>query len=371
MATDGRGAVAEAQLAAKLAIVRAQLAPAGLAAIRLRGADWFAWLTGGSSIVDTSSELGVAEVVVTARGATVVATQIDAQRLHEEELPPCFEVVGLPWAEARAADSYVRTRLGRRARVASDRPRRDERRLPAALVCARLTLMPSEIERFRALGFDAAAALTRVLTNVRPEMSEQQVAATTHEELVGCGAWPVVVLVGGERRLTRFRHPTPRATEPIGARAMVVVCARRGGLVANLTRFVYFRPLTVHERASMTAVAEVEAAALNASIPGTTLGDVYRVIAAGYARAGFSGAEKDHHQGGIAGYLTREELATPTSRTRLAEGTAVAWNPSLPGAKIEDTFVITAAGLEPLTIDRHWPVVMVDGRARPEPLVTS
>ena len=369
MATDERGAVAEAELGAKLAVVRAQLAPAGLAAIRLRGADWFAWLTGGSSIVDTSSELGVAEVLITATGVTVITNQIDAQRLREEEVPRCVDFVSLAWSQPGVADAYVRSQLGRAARVASDRPRRDERRLPEALVCARLSLMPSEIERFRTMSADAASALTRVLMHVRPEMTEQRVAAMTHEELVGCDTWPVVVLVGGERRLTRFRHPTPRVNELIGARAMIVICARRGGLVTNLTRFVYFRPLTLDERVSMTAVGEVEAAALDASVPGATLGDIYRVIAARYARAGFRGAEQSHHQGGIAGYLTREELATPTSRTRLTEGTALAWNPSLPGAKMEDTFVMAAGGLELLTVDSRWPVVNVNGRPRPAPLV--
>jgi hypothetical protein len=50
------------------------------------------------------------------------------------------------------------------------------------------------------------------------------------------------------------------------------------------------------------------------------------------------------------------------------EGSALAWNPSLPGTKLEDTVVVTPDGLETLTVDPDWPTVTVDGRARPDVL---
>ena len=50
---------------------------------------------------------------------------------------------------------------------------------------------------------------------------------------------------------------------------------------------------------------------------------------------------------------------------------AVAWNPSLPGAKAEDTFLITRDGLENLTSDPNWPTVEVEGRRRPDLLLLS
>jgi hypothetical protein len=44
---------------------------------------------------------------------------------------------------------------------------------------------------------------------------------------------------------------------------------------------------------------------------------------------------------------------------------ALAWNPSLPGAKVEDTFLLAKQGLENLTLDPAWPMTSVDGRPRP------
>ena len=369
MATDDRGAASE-EYDAKIAMLRTALSGNSLDAVRLRGSDWFAWVTcGGSSVVDSSAEAGVAEVLVTASDALVLADRIDAARIWDEEVTPQLTTVELPWAAAEAREDAVRARLGPHRRVASDRPRPGELPLPAGLARARSRLLPEEIERFRVLGSDAARAMTATLREIRPQMSEVQVAAMLVGALVAGNMWPVVVLVGGARRLPLYRHPTPHADEPIGDRAMVVVCARRHGLVVNLTRMISFRPETASERALAAAVAQVEAAAFDASRPGRTLGEVYEVIADAYVRAGFAGADADHHQGGLAGYRTREEIATSNSTTVICEGTALAWSPSLPGTKLEDTAVVTADGLEIVTVDPAWPTVLVDGRARPDVLV--
>jgi Xaa-Pro aminopeptidase len=313
----------------------------------------------------------VAEVLVTASEALVLADRIDATRTANEEVPGQLSVVELPWAESAARDEAVNDMLGSGSRVASDRPMSDESPLPEGIVAARLRLLPREVDRFRGLGRDAARALSTTLKSVRPEMTEVQVAAIAARELIDRSMWPVVVLVGGARRLPMYRHPTSRADELIGPRGMVVVCARRHGLIANLTRFVYFEQPTAEERAATAAVADVEAAALDASTAGTTLSHVYSVIADAYARAGYAGAEADHHQGGLAGYRTRESIASPTNATLIVEGSALAWNPSLPGAKIEDTMVVGADGVEIMTADAEWPTVDVGGRARPDVLVRS
>jgi Xaa-Pro aminopeptidase len=357
---------------AKLAIVHEAITAHDLSAIRLRGADWFAWLTcGASSVIDTSAEAGVAEGLITRSDVFVIADRIDADRLSAEELTTGWPVVAVPWALPEAREQAVLERLEREAVVASDRPRGDEMPLPVELRLARLRLMPTEVERYRALCFEASRAASVALRAARPTMTEAALGALVAQELLAGGMWPVVVLVGGARRLQMYRHPTPRGDEPIGERAMLVVCARRHGLIANLTRFVYFRPPLPREREAIGAVADVEAAALDASVQGATLGDVYTTIAGAYARAGFAGAEADHHQGGLTGYRTREEIATPASATLIGNGMALAWNPSLPGAKIEDTFVVTPSGLEALTVDPDWPTEMAGGRRRPQVLLAD
>ena len=358
------------ELATKLATVRAALTEAGAIGARLRGVDWFAWATcGGSNVVILTTETGIAEVFITAEGAWVLTDQIEGARLAAEEIPPGFEIWAGPWNDQAARQLFVEG-VVKGGGIISDRPVPGERALPAELVARKRRLLAEELDRYRDLGRDAAEAMTEVLKRAEPAWTEWQLAGAGAEALWRRGIEPALTLVGGESRLPNFRHAT--ATQvPIGSRAMLVFCGRRHGLYANLTRFVYFREPTADEEQMIEYVARVEAVALRASRPGTTLGAVYEVIAGAYSELGHPGAESLHHQGGTTGYLSREAFGLPGLDLMMDEATALAWNPSLPGAKIEDTVVTTSAGIEILTADPSWPTVEVDGRARPDVLVRA
>jgi Xaa-Pro aminopeptidase len=356
------------ELLQKLGEVRAAIAEAGLGGVRLRGSDWFAWATcGGSNVVLLTTDIGVAEVWITQRGAWVLTDEIEAQRLAEEEVPQGLEVWRGPWADRDAREQWVAETRGA-GPIASDRPEKSEVALPSSLWAARSALDPAELDRYRALARDAAAAMTEVLNAARPEWTGHALAGAGAEALWSRGIHPALTLVGDERRLPLHRHPTASG-ERLGARAMLVFCARRHGLFANLTRFVSFRAPTTSERRAMEVVAEVEAAAFDASRPGATLGAVYRAMVEAYARTGHAGEERKHHQGGSCGYLARDVVARPGDLTQLQPMNAVAWNPSVAGAKIEDTVMVTPSGLEVLTVDASWPTVERAGRKRPDVLV--
>jgi Xaa-Pro aminopeptidase len=349
-----------AEVAGKLALLRDCLERTGAAAVCLRGIDWFAWVTaGGSSAVLHTSELGVAEVLVTREEAVILTDEIEVARLREEEVPAGFTFHVTPWAQVELRERYVLGLAGDRP-VLSDRPRGDEQPLPSALRLRRLVLGSSEQARYRLLGREAAEAMTQVLQAARPEWTECDLAAAGAAALWRRGIHPALVLAAGERRLPVYRHPTP-SHEPIGARAMLVFCARRHGLYANLTRFVSFGPAPQDQRALM----EVEATGLATVTPGKSLSAVYHAFAAAYNHADRQDAINEHHQGGITGYQAREIVATASTATELEEGMAFAFNPSFAGMKIEDTFLLGPQGLDNLTLDPQWPAVIVHGRQRP------
>jgi hypothetical protein len=56
-----------------------------------------------------------------------------------------------------------------------------------------------------------------------------------------------------------------------------------------------------------------------------------------------------HHQGGMTGYTSREIIATPQTHQEIRVGQAFAWNPSVTGAKAEETFVLSEGGPEVIT----------------------
>ena len=51
----------------------------------------------------------------------------------------------------------------------------------------------------------------------------------------------------------------------------------------------------------------------------------------------------------MTGYASREVIATPFTDVPIELGQAFSWNPSVTGAKAEDTFVLTADGPEVVT----------------------
>lgn len=348
------------EVADKLALLRGALQQAGAGAIRLRGSDWFAWVTaGGSNAVLLTSETGVAEVLVSQGDACVLTDDIEAERLRDEELPPGFSFHIEPWAEPELRERYVLEVAAGRA-VLSDRPAGDEQPLPAGLRQQRMVLCAAEQQRYRELGRAAAEAMSEALRAARPEWTEHALAAEGARSLWRRGIEPALVLAAGERRLPMYRHATP-SREPIGRRAMLVFCARRHGLYANLTRFVSFGPAPDEQRELMT----VEATGLAAIRPGHSLSSVYFALEQAYRHASRPEAIREHHQGGITGYAAREIVATPLTAAEIEPGMAFAFNPSFKGIKIEDTFVLQPDGLENLTVDPAWPATDVQGRMRP------
>ena len=352
----------------KLNALRAAMSHEHLGLIRLRGIDWYAWATcGGSSAVLLAAEVGVAEVLITPQDAIILTDEIEAARLDAEENPARLPVKAVPWNQP-ALREQVALELAASDRVASDRPTAHEIPLPESVFQARWELEPEELERYRSLGRDAAEAMTDVLLQAQPDWTGWRLAGAGAEAMWRRGIQPNLTLVGDERRLPVYRHATA-SQNVIGQRAMLVFCGRRHGLYANLTRFIYFRQPSADEQRLVADVASVEARALDASQPGATLGEVYESIVRAYAEFGHPGAEIKHHQGGSCGYGARDSLGLPGNPVRLSARNAVAWNPSLPGAKIEDTFVIGADGAENLTFDPRWPTTTVEGRARPALLV--
>ena len=146
-----------------------------------------------------------------------------------------------------------------------------------------------------------------------------------------------------------YRHPIPRGG-PLGRRAMLVVCAERGGLYANLTRILAFEdPDPEMARRQRACDAVLRRMREEATLPGRTLAGALADCRRFYAEEGFPDGWRDHHQRGTTGYASREVVATPDTRQEIRTGQAFAWNPSLEGAKAEETFVLNENGPEVLT----------------------
>lgn len=351
------------EVQAKLAALRDLMARRDLDALVLRGIPATAWVSGGGRTnIAINQEVGVADIVVTADGVRVVTAVNEAPRLREEELAALnaeFDVVGWDGAQ-RAARLPSGPRVG--VDIADGLGSVD---VGADVLALRRGLAPVEVARADALGADAAAAMTAAARLVSPTGSEYDAAGVIAREVMARGADPVVVLVAGGPRLAKHRHALP-TTGPLGDLAMLVVCARRSGLILSLTRFVAFAPLTDEQRDTWDRLLHVDVAFNEATVPGSTVGAAFAAGAGAYAAQGFDPEEwKLHHQGGPAGYAARDEVATFGSPTPVVDSEIFAWNPSVPGLKSEDSVLTSASGPRVLTADGVWPTRRVGSLDRP------
>jgi Xaa-Pro aminopeptidase len=179
---------------------------------------------------------------------------------------------------------------------------------------------------------------------VEPGMTEHEAAAVLAAACRRRGLTATVLLAAADDRIALHRHPVPVGAR-IECRAMLVASAERGGLYANLTQIVEFEEPDAQLTRRLRACEEILARMREeATRPGRTVADAFADCQRFYTEAGFPDEWRLHHQGGLTGYGSRELIATPASDHVIEPGQAFAWNPSVTGAKAEETFVLTEAG---------------------------
>lgn len=315
----------------------------GLEAVLLGLPANFAWYTGGAdNRVDHSDPLGVATLLVTPEVEYVVTDNIEAPRMRGEETPS-FEVVEHPWYEG-AASLYRELSGG--ATLGADFPLEGAWNVSEEIAPLRYVLDAEAIETYRRAGSETSAAMKDAAASHSPGMTEYEAAANLIAACRKRGLITPVVLVAADERIASYRHPIPRGA-PIRRRVMLVVCAELGGLYVSLTRIVHFEePDGDFERRQRACEEILRRMREEATRPSRTLADAFEDCKRFYAEAGFPDEWRLHHQGGMTGYAAREIIAGPDTLQEIQAGQAFAWNPSITGAKAEETFVLTDDGPE-------------------------
>jgi len=336
----------------------------GLAGVLIRRNENVAWVTGGAVElrVLTPCETGVASLLVTAEGKRYYfTTENEAPRLNDEEFGKLdFEPVLFPWWADDTAAAAAKLAGGP---LGSDTP--GAGLTPVNLAPLRASLHESEIERYRWLGAETAAATVEALHEVEPGLSEYDLEAITAGGLLRRGILPSVALYAVDERIFNYKHAAPRGRR-LKQYGMLNLCSRKWGLVISITRFIHFGALPDELAARFNSAAKVNAALLNASRVGSTSAELFKVAQAAYAAEGYPGEERFHHQGGATGYGEREWVATPQGTEVVVNNQAFAWNPSIRGGKVEDTVILRDGAIENLTATPELPQLteaIVEGSA--------
>jgi Xaa-Pro aminopeptidase len=345
---------ADPEFNAKIDLLRALLDQHGVDALLLRRVSSFAWATcGAASYVNTATTEGAASLLITRDRLYVATNVIEAPRLEQEEslAQQGWEFQISTWGTPLQALQNLVTGLS----LASDVPFPGSKDISPEITRLRARLTSEEGGRFRELGQLCAETMTAAAQLVRPGLSEFQLAALVGSEAQQRGVQPIVNLIATDERAYRFRHPLP-TEKKLAKYAMLILSGRRWGLVCSITRLIHFGPLPEDLRRRIFATAQVNATYIAHSRPGHNLSEVLTWGQKTYASLGFPEEWQRHLQGGMTGYEPREVLATPASSEIIAQGQVLAWNPTIAGAKVEDTILVGAQSNEILTRTSLWPV---------------
>lgn len=361
-----RWSVAEQELEIKQKRLISLMEQQGAAAILLRKQANISWATAG--LVDVRvlipGELGVASLLMMRDGRCFYLTSNnESARLAEEEFDGSgWTPILYPWQDDRLVFE-VRALAGKAA-VLADWPTDNFKVVDLAEQRSPLTV--PELDRFRVLGRESAEAVSEVLLALEPGITEHEMEARMAAALHRRGIMPSVLLIGADQRLRKYRHAVTR-DGVLKHYGMLNVCTRKWGLCVSITRYVHFGALPQELVYKFVAAAKVQAALYDASIPGVTADEIYSKVQQAYIEVGFPGEENHHHQGGTAGYGEREWLACPGGKEVLTNDVALAWNPSIQGAKAEDTVLLVDGEIELITPTPHLPVVAAELRGKSYP----
>lgn len=345
------------ELNLNLTSIRALLESRGAGSLLLSDHANVAWLAGGGrSYVSWSVEQGAARVLVTPSSVVLLTSNNEAGRLEAEEFRGFpWQVISYPWWEGPTSALEALVAANMPLAVDSRIPwMPDARVLGQDIAILRTRLGEAAQLRARSLGRVVGETMSRVCRQLEQGESEYEIAGRLVGAMVAQGLDVPTCLVAVDDRAFQWRHflPTGRRLDRYG---ILSVCARKDGLVLSCTRSVHFGPVPEEILRRMEAVCRVDAALIEATRPGATSARLFEIADATYTAVGFPGEWQNHHQGGLAGYRGREWFAAPGGKEVVTAGQLVAWNPTVPGAKSEDTLLVGEVSSEVITASEDFP----------------
>ena len=333
------------------------------------------WMTAGltNNQIVLNKDVGAASVLIMRDGKKyVICNGSEAGRLMDETLGDLgYELKMFNWYESnpkKDVRSKIIYDLADGGKIGSDIDYPGTVLKSDEFAKLRFSLTDMEIKRYRWLGKETTEAVAEVCRKIKPGMNEFEIEYMTANALRARGIFPTVLLISVDERIYKYRHALAGGAI-LKKYAMVNVVAEKWGMPIAVTRFVHFGPLPEELAKKIKAAAEVNANYEAATVPGKKLSEIFEGCKTWYGDVGFEGEWQKHHQGGATGYNDREYCIYPHIDGTVQENQAFAWNPTITGAKIEDTIISYKDSIEVITVSKDWPMIpiTVNGKIYKQP----
>jgi Xaa-Pro aminopeptidase len=343
-----------ADLEAKQAKVAALLQDVDCEALLLLEPENFAWATSGATprgLIDADE---APAVFYTAEGRWLVASNVDSQRLFDEELDGLgFQLKEWPWHWGR--EQFLAD-LCHGRKVAGDRPVGEG----TTLVADRLRQLRRQLALYEqacleTLGQLLAHAVEATCRTLMLKEPEREVAGQVSHRLLHRGVHPVHIGVAADGRSRLYRRQGFTST-PVQQYAVLTATARKYGLTASVSRAVCFGEVPADLRQEQNAVCRVSASYLASTWTDAVPREILLAGRRIYLISGFEHEWLLSPQGHVTGRAAVELPFTPRTEELFQAGWPVTWSASAGAACSCDTFLVTDQGPKLLTPTETWPL---------------
>lgn len=326
----------------KVDCIRHMLKKQGYDALEIQSQANFSFVTGGRGFIGLASTAACASLFITPEKVVLVSENIESDRLYTEQLDrnPIIEKRAYPWDVPQKRHEIV-NELTKNLKLAT------EQEVATELFNLRTIMTPYDTQQLERLSLETAKILESICKELVPGITDYGLAGEISKALWAHNIEPITLLIGFDERALAYRHPVMHGAV-LKNYALVGVCARRNGLIVSISRDVLIEadPVMIDKHVKC---AHVHATFMDGLQIGRSLGRVYQEAVAVYAEQGYPQEETLHHQGGLTGFVPRELKAVARSQHVIRENEVYAFNPTLQGAKVEDTVLVTGQGLKNLT----------------------
>ena len=351
--TESHATTREVDFLNKIEAVRTILSEKGFDGVEIKSQANFSYLTRGRGFIGLASTAACGSLFITLDRIFLVSENIEIMRLYKEQLDsnPSVEPIGFPWNEPKKRDLIV-NEITEGLNLAT------EEELASEIFKLRSVMTPYDREEYQKLCYETAVLIEETCMNIQKGISDYELAGEISNKLWSNNIEPITTLIAFDQRALNYRHPVMAGAQ-LENYALVGICGRRNGLIVSISRDVLLKNddemVLKHEKCAM-----VNAAFLSGLKAGNTLEKVFERGLMEYEKQGYPLEYKEHHQGGLTGFIPRELRANYGSTHMVRHNEAYAFNPTIQGSKCEDTVLVTEKGINVMTYTGNYAYVTCD-----------
>jgi len=330
------------------------------------GAAHIAWFTAGMNVRGLIADSERPGLYTNGRQRWLLCSNIDTQRLFDEELDQLgFQLKEWTWEGGRP-DLLMNVTTGRKVccdRPLPNMPQTSERLRPLLRV-----LTSYEQDEYRALGRLVAHAVEATARNVVRNTTEEEVAGQLGHRLLHRGAEPVAISVTADGRGAKYRR-AGATSAPVKQYCVLQATAQRGGFFVTASRTVAFGSVPPDHLKAHDLALRLSAIYRAYSRPEETMMALYRAGQTVLAGTEYEYDGRFSQPGYGAGRFPAEELRRGGQEERFALNQALVWQPRVGPAAVVDTVLVGQDGGECVTPPTDWPFkrVLIRGKTQDIP----